>query len=297
MRYIAYVIESTTLQETVEIYKALSDTKRLRLVRILSRARRPLCLPELVDILMEPQYAVSRGVSILRRAGLVEEERRGKVVYVSLSAAVERYGVTKLVDALVDEKLATDDDRLRWRLSIREDGDCAVTYTRGYAPADYGSGGREPRRVLFVCVHNTARSQIAEEYLRRAAGDLFEVESAGLEPGTLNPYVVRILADEGIDISHKKTRSVFDVYRRGLTYSRVITVCSREAEEKCPVFPGPVRRLNWPFPDPSAFTGTEDEILDQTREVARQIRQKITAFVAEERARLGAHRDGKGETA
>lgn len=269
-------------------YKALSEPKRLRLLRILFRAETALCVPELVDILMEPQYAVSRMIGILRRAGLVEEQRRGRIVTVRPGERSLQLGFNEFLgERAGGESCDLDDDRLRWRLSIRDGGECAVTYTRGYTPEEYGRGTEERRRVLFVCVHNTARSQIAEEYLRRIAGDLFVVESAGLEPDTLNPYVVRILAEEGIDISGKQTQSVFDVYRRGLTYSWVITVCSREAEEKCPIFPGPVRRLNWPFRDPSSFTGTEEEILEQTRGVAREIQNNITDFVAEEKQKKG----------
>lgn len=280
MRYIAYMNELIEAPTVVEAFKSLADLKRLRLLRVLLRAAVPLCVPELVDILMEPQYAVSRMVGAMRRSGLVVEERQGKIVYVEPTPLVRVLALETVMRGVVsDARLNLDDDRLRWRLAIRENGRCAVTYTRGYNPAEYGGRTGEPRRVLFICVHNTARSQIAEEYLRRAAGDRFEVESAGLEPGTLNPYVVKILAEEGIDISGKETRSVFDVYRRGLTYAWVITVCSREAEEKCPIFPGPVRRLSWPFPDPSSFEGTEEEILERTREVAREIHRKIEAFV------------------
>ena len=93
-------------------------------------------------------------------------------------------------------------------------------------------------KVLFICVHNTARSQMAEEYLRKLASDRFEVESAGLEPGTINPLVVEVLKEEGIDITGKKTNSVFEFYKEGRRYHYVITVCSKEASERCPIFPG-----------------------------------------------------------
>ena len=134
-------------------------------------------------------------------------------------------------------------------------------------------------RVLFVCVHNSARSQMAEEYLRYFGNDLFEVESAGLEPGTLNPYVVEVLQEEGIDISAKQPQKVWDLYKAGNLYSYVITVCSREAEEKCPIFPGKTHRINWPFPDPSKFTGSHEEILQKTREVRNVIREMIQQFI------------------
>ena len=101
------------------------------------------------------------------------------------------------------------------------------------------------------------------------------------------------MADDGIDISHKVPQSVFDLYRAGKTYAYVITVCSREAEENCPVFPGPVRRLSWPFPDPSQFTGTDEEILQRTIEVRNVIREEVKQFVEHYRAQHaeGAHRE------
>lgn len=134
-------------------------------------------------------------------------------------------------------------------------------------------------KVLFVCVHNSARSQMAEEYLKKFGKDRFEVESAGLEPGAINPYVIRALAEEGIDIAGKQTRSVFDLYKAGKIYTYVITVCSREAEENCPIFPGITERLNWPFPDPSQFTGSDEEIMTEVRKVRETIKERVKEFV------------------
>jgi arsenate reductase (thioredoxin) len=135
--------------------------------------------------------------------------------------------------------------------------------------------------VLFVCVHNSARSQMAEAYLKRFGGDAFQVESAGLEPGRLNPYVVRALLEDGIDISEKRTQDVLQLYKAGRTYRYVVTVCSKEAGERCPIFPGRAERLFWPFPDPSSFTGTDEEIMDKVREVREMIKERVLQFVAE----------------
>jgi arsenate reductase len=121
----------------------------------------------------------------------------------------------------------------------------------------------EKNKVLFVCVHNSARSQIADAYLNKLAGDRFFAESAGLEPGVLNPLVVKAMQEIGLDISGKRTNSVFQFFKEGRNYDYVITVCDREAEEKCPIFPGKAKRINWSFPDPSAFTGSDDEKLIQ----------------------------------
>src|SRR5690242_14016210 len=107
-------------------------------------------------------------------------------------------------------------------------------------------------KVLFVCVHNSARSQMAEAYLRAMAGERFEVRSAGFEPAEINPYAVRAMAEDGIDISQQGVTDVFDLYRQGVTFSYVITVCDQRAAERCPVFPGFAKRLHWSFADPSA---------------------------------------------
>lgn len=134
-------------------------------------------------------------------------------------------------------------------------------------------------KVLFVCVHNSARSQMAEELLRKIAGDRFHVESAGLEPGTLNPYAVAALKEVGIDISGKETVSAFELLKQGRYYTYVITVCDEASAETCPIFPGCRERFHWSFPDPSKFTGTDEEIMTRVREVKDQIGDKITEWV------------------
>jgi arsenate reductase len=137
------------------------------------------------------------------------------------------------------------------------------------------------KRVLFLCVHNSARSQIAEAYLKRFGSEKFEAESAGLEPGKLNPYVVRALAEDGIDISGKATQDVFTLFKLGKTYTTVVTVCSKEAAERCPIFPGRVERHHWPFDDPSKFVGTDEQIMEQVRVVRDHIKKAVLEFIAE----------------
>lgn len=133
-------------------------------------------------------------------------------------------------------------------------------------------------RVLFVCVHNSARSQMAEAFLKKYGAGRFEVESAGLEPGVLNPVVVAAMQEVGIDISRNKTNSVFDFYKQGRLYSYVITVCD-QGEDKCPIFPGVSQRLHWSFPDPSGFLGSAEEKLEKTRAVRDQIEAKIKEWL------------------
>ena len=135
--------------------------------------------------------------------------------------------------------------------------------------------------ILVVCVHNSARSQMAEEYLNAKCGGCYEVESAGIEPGTLNPYVVEVLAEDGIDITGKQTRSVTDLFEAGRSFDYVIAVCSKEAEERCPIFPGTRERLHWPFDDPSAAQGTDEEKLNHIRKIRDQIKARVTEFCEE----------------
>ncbi len=140
-------------------------------------------------------------------------------------------------------------------------------------------------RTLFVCIHNSGRSQMAEALLKHIGGDRFEAESAGFEPGTLNPIVVEALKEIGIDISKNKTKSVFDLYKQGRMYQYVVTVCDESSSERCPIFPGIIReRLHWSFQDPSSFQGTHEERLAKTRVVRDQVKAKIEEFVKAESA-------------
>lgn len=135
------------------------------------------------------------------------------------------------------------------------------------------------QKVLFLCVHNSARSQMAEAFLKQYAPEKFDVMSAGLEPGRLNPVVIEIMKEKGIDISSNKTKSVFDLYRDNFTFDYVITVCQSEAAERCPVFPGKSVKIHWPFSDPSLFTGERADILEKTRKVRDEIESAVKEFI------------------
>jgi arsenate reductase len=136
-------------------------------------------------------------------------------------------------------------------------------------------------KVLFVCIHNSARSQMAEAFLNQICGECFEAHSAGLEPGKLNPIVVEAMQEIGIDISGNQTKAVFDYVKAGTMFSHVITVCDEASAERCPIFVGITKRLHWSFPDPSAIQGTHDEKLAKTREVRDTIKAKIENWCAE----------------
>lgn len=136
------------------------------------------------------------------------------------------------------------------------------------------------KKVLFICIHNSARSQMAEAFLRNICGDEFEAFSAGLEPGRLNPIVVEAMQEIGIDISENETKSVFDMFKSGQMFAYVITVCDEASAERCPIFPGVTTRLHWSFPDPSSLSGTHEERLAGTREIRDMIKEKIEEWCA-----------------
>lgn len=133
------------------------------------------------------------------------------------------------------------------------------------------------RRVLFLCTHNSARSQMAEGLLRHMAGDRFEVFSAGTEQTRVQPLAIEAMREIGIDIS-SHTSKTLDAFE-GQTFDFVITVCDR-ANESCPIFPGGTERIHWSFDDPTAVVGSAEEKLHAFRTVRDAIQQRLRTFVA-----------------
>lgn len=136
-------------------------------------------------------------------------------------------------------------------------------------------------KVLFLCTGNSARSQMAEAFLRKHGGDRFEAYSAGLEPKGINPYTRRVLEEVGIDMAGQTSKDL-STYLGKLHFGYLITVCSN-AEERCPVFPGIGIRLHWPFEDPAAVEGSDDEKLAKFRQVRDQIEARILQWLSEDR--------------
>lgn len=144
--------------------------------------------------------------------------------------------------------------------------------------------------VLFVCVHNSARSQMAEAFVNARYGERIRAHSAGLEAGALNAVVVDAMREAGIDISGQRSKSVQDPDVRSREYDYVVTVCDEAPAQACPVYPTRGGRLHWSFPDPSSFAGTLDERLAATRNVRDEIARRIDDWVAS----LGPPRGGDG---
>jgi arsenate reductase len=137
----------------------------------------------------------------------------------------------------------------------------------------------EKTKILFLCIHNSARSQMAEAYLNKYGGDKFIAESAGLEAGKLNPLAVEAMRQDGIDISKNKTKDVFVFFKEGRIYQYVVTVCDEANATRCPIFPGVHEKINWSFDDPSSFTGSVSEKLLKTIEVRDKIKEAVINLI------------------
>ena len=133
-------------------------------------------------------------------------------------------------------------------------------------------------QVLILCTGNSARSQMAEGWLRHLAGDRFDVYSAGTKPSVVNPRAIAAMAEVGIDISHHRSKSLTEYLDH--SFDSVITVCD-QAAEACPIFPGPAKRLHWSFPDPAAATGSEEERMHAFRTVRDDIAAHLREWIAE----------------
>jgi len=131
------------------------------------------------------------------------------------------------------------------------------------------------KRILFICTHNSARSQMAEGLLNYLYGDTYLAYSAGTEPSVVNPYAIQVMAEIGIDISKNRSKSINEFIEQKLDY--VITVCDH-ANETCPFFPGGMKRLHRSFEDPASFKGADADTLSEFR----RVRDEIKEWIAEE---------------
>lgn len=135
------------------------------------------------------------------------------------------------------------------------------------------------KKILFVCIHNSARSQMAEAFVNALSPERWWAQSAGLEPGKLNPVAVAVMKEVGIDISRHRTKGVQEFIKTGEKFDFVVTVCDEGAAERCPVFPGGGKRVHMGFADPSAIQEAPEEKLRQTRIIRDQIRSTLEEWL------------------
>ena len=132
------------------------------------------------------------------------------------------------------------------------------------------------KRILFLCTGNSARSQIAEGFLRHMAGDKFEVYSAGVKPTQVNPLSIKVMAEVGVDMSKHRSKSAMEFI--GQKFDYVITVCDN-AKQTCPVFPGHYEKLHWSLEDPAEAEGSEEDKLKVFRKIREEIKDNVLVFI------------------
>jgi arsenate reductase len=221
----------------------------------------------------EVDLARLRLVLSLRRLGLAPEDA-GRLARLCL----ERGAIDlDLAPLLADQRHAIERQRADLDRLEEELVDLELTIAAaGRAARKERPVAADPIRVLFVCTHNSARSQIAEALLKRYGGDDFEVHSAGTEVSRVNPYAIRVLGDAGIDWSGARSKSITEFLDR--TFDYVITVCDR-ARATCPVFPGSSNTLHWGLDDPSEVEGSDEEKLAAFRGTETEVSVRLRPFI------------------
>ncbi|MGO8806029.1 MAG: arsenate reductase ArsC [Candidatus Bathyarchaeia archaeon] len=133
-------------------------------------------------------------------------------------------------------------------------------------------------KVIFLCTHNSARSQMAEAFLKKYGGDYFDAYSGGFDPKPLNPYTIKVMEEIGYDLSKQQPKDLWQLEKKE-HFGIIITVCKRGEEEDCPTIAGPSTRLYWNIEDPAVFEGTEEQKLDKFRSVRNQIETLVKGFL------------------
>lgn len=250
------IMATVTLSQPPSFLKLLAHELRWRLVEALARSDRRV--QELVQLVGEPTNLVSYHLRQLRSQALVTERRSaadGRDVYYSLD-----------LDRMKGLYLAT--------------GESLHPGFRDHPGAAGKAGTAEPGRrirVLFLCTHNSARSQMAEAILRKLGGDRVEAASAGTEVTRVHPLAVREMAEREIDISGQRSKPMNELV--GERFDYVVTVCDN-ARESCPIFPGDPERIHWSIPDPSAVEGEEDKRRQAFERAADELTTRIRYLLA-----------------
>ncbi len=244
---------SPLAQPVPDFLKLLAHDVRWQLLTVLAESDRRV--QELVSLLQRPQNLISYHLRLLREGQMVKERRSsadGRDVYYSLDLEYMRTGYWASGQALHPHLACTEPVAPIEIRALRE--------------------GERPLRVLFLCTHNSARSQLAEGILRATASDWVEVASAGSEPGQVHPLAVQAAATLHIDISGQRAKHLDEF--AGQTFDYIITVCD-QVREVCPVFPEDPHQIHWSFPDPTAVGGSEEEQWPAFLQTARELATRI----------------------
>ncbi|MCB0125549.1 MAG: metalloregulator ArsR/SmtB family transcription factor [Caldilineaceae bacterium] len=257
--------------------KLLAHPERLRILDLLRRE--PVCVCHLEALLDKPQPYISQQLRALREAGIVTDERRGHNIYYQLVDGTVGLWLNEILG-----EVGEDAEFLHLKRTIpcncpSCDTDLQVSFVPYQLPKEIEMS---KAKMLILCTGNSARSQMAEAFMRKYGGDRFAVYSAGLEAKGLNPYTIRVMEEIGIDMSAHKSTDLRE-YLGKIDFGYLIFVCAH-AEANCPVafVKTGGQRLSWHFDDPAAVVGSEEEKLAKFREIRDQIDQKVQRWLADQ---------------
>lgn len=246
---------------------ALADETRVRILMLLTHGE--LRVDDLVQALGLPQSTVSRHLAYLRNSHVVRDRRYLNQVFYAIDAhdvTIAEIVLPLLNGLFTNERIPQADlARLRNR---------SLHFTQ--SPPDV-------HRVLFICIHNSARSQMAEAFLNAAAASTaagaVEAESAGVIPASLQTLVIEAMREVGIDISAQRSKNLADLAETGRRFDTVITVCDESRLASCPAFPGVKTREHWDIPDPASATGSSEEKLAAIRLIRDEIQKRVAGLI------------------
>lgn len=256
-------------ESAARLLRVLGHPMRLAMVEALRE--RPWCVCQLADNLGLNKSAASKHLSLLKSVGIIEMERDGTQVNCTLAMPCildMMYCANNFDSPPAESDTDGEPDRT------------APTCSSGCYDMAKELPIMKKTRIMFVCIHNSARSQMAEAFVRHYAADRFDVHSSGIEAGKLNPLVVQAMAEVGVSMDGHFAKGAQEYIDRKEVFDYVVTVCDESSAERCPMFPGKHARMHWGFPDPSAITGTDDEKLAGIRPIRDAIEKKVKEWIA-----------------
>lgn len=251
------------------LFQALSDVTRLRIVNFLTHGE--FNVSEIVSVLDCSQSKASRHLSFLRRSGLVLDRKFHNQVLYSINTHETniKEHLVPLVNFFCKKNDTYNDDLKRIQRVFKQSFDTSTESNRG-------------RRVLFICEHNAARSQMAQAFLNRLGGNTFEARSAGLSPTGIHQNVIEVMKEKGYDISHQRSRNLRDFIDNNEKFDITITVFDESLLNKYPGFPGEKKRLHWNLEDPSRYFSTNKSGIEKVREICDRIEERVYSLISNE---------------
>ncbi|MCB0095994.1 MAG: metalloregulator ArsR/SmtB family transcription factor [Caldilineaceae bacterium] len=268
--------KDTKYQAISNQLKLLAHPERLRILDVLRRE--PECVCHLEALLEKPQPYVSQQLRFLRNANMIRDQRRGQNIYYEIADDDVMGWLEHILGPMQEDA---------WLAHLKKtlpcqcptcDTNLQVSFAQSYPPQ---AVEMSKAKMLFLCTGNAARSQMAEAFMRKYAGDEFDIYSAGLEPRGLHPLTLRVMDEVGIDVSGQRSTDLREYLGR-VNFGYLITVCAR-AEKNCPTafLNSGGTRLDWFFEDPAAYVGTVQEKLNKFREIRDQVDHRIQEWLAQ----------------